>query len=105
MRRSPSCIPENFVDLITLPVLAAYSCYGVFYLSFFEALNVWFLARQQRVNRMMRFTPACNNGLSDQVQQQVAELTGRSVDEVSERRLLRNIEINCWDEYDPERAA
>lgn len=37
--------------------------------------------------------------------QVVAELTGRCVDEVSERRLLRNIEINCWDEYDPERAA
>lgn len=35
----------------------------------------------------------------------VAELTGRSVDEVAERRLQRNIEINCWDEYDPERAA
>ncbi|MGK9176054.1 hypothetical protein KXR87_23060 [Yokenella regensburgei] len=35
----------------------------------------------------------------------VAELTGRSVDEVAERRLLRNIEANCWDKYDPERTA
>lgn len=37
--------------------------------------------------------------------QTVAELTGRSLDEVAERRLLRNIEINCWDKFDPECAA
>lgn len=32
----------------------------------------------------------------------VAEMTGRSVEEVAERRLQRNIEINCWDKFDPE---
>ena len=37
--------------------------------------------------------------------QAIAELTGRSMDEVAERRLLRNIEINCWDKFDPECAA
>lgn len=35
----------------------------------------------------------------------VSELTGRSVEEVAERRMQRNIEINCWDKFDPEREA
>lgn len=34
----------------------------------------------------------------------VAELTGRSIEDVSTRRLQRNIEVNCWDKFDPERA-
>lgn len=37
--------------------------------------------------------------------QTVAELTGRSMEDVEEHRLLRNIEINCWDKFDPECAA
>jgi len=36
--------------------------------------------------------------------QQIAELTGRSLTEVEDRRLLANIERNCWDVLDPERA-
>lgn len=35
---------------------------------------------------------------------QIAELTGRPLVEVEERRLLANIERNCWDVLDPERA-
>ena len=35
--------------------------------------------------------------------QQIAELTGRSLTEVEDRRLLANIERNCWDVLDPER--
>jgi len=34
----------------------------------------------------------------------VAELTGRSVEDVGERRLQANIERNGWDVKDPERA-
>lgn len=36
--------------------------------------------------------------------QQVAELTGRPLAEIEDRRLLANIERNCWDVFDPERA-
>lgn len=36
--------------------------------------------------------------------QQIAELTGRSLTEVEGRRLLANIERNCWDVFDPEGA-
>lgn len=36
--------------------------------------------------------------------QQIAELTGRPLVEVEDRRLLANIERNCWDVFDPERA-
>jgi len=36
--------------------------------------------------------------------QQIAEQTGRSLTEVEDRRLLANIERNCWDVLDPERA-
>jgi len=34
--------------------------------------------------------------------QQIAELTGRPLVEVEDRRLLANIERNCWDVWDPE---
>ncbi|GAL60345.1 hypothetical protein EV102420_36_00200 [Pseudescherichia vulneris NBRC 102420] len=36
--------------------------------------------------------------------QQIAELTGRPLVEVEDRRLLANIERNCWDVWDPENA-
>ncbi|WP_312670794.1 hypothetical protein [Pseudescherichia sp.] len=36
--------------------------------------------------------------------QQISELTGRSLTEVADRRLLANIERNCWDVFDPEGA-
>ncbi|GAL59793.1 hypothetical protein EV102420_23_00170 [Pseudescherichia vulneris NBRC 102420] len=36
--------------------------------------------------------------------QQIVEQTGRSLTEVEDRRLLANIERNCWDVLDPERA-
>ena len=36
--------------------------------------------------------------------QQIAELTGRPLVEVEDRRLLANIERNCWDVFDPESA-
>lgn len=35
---------------------------------------------------------------------QIAELTGRPLVEVEDRRLLANIERNCWDVLDPECA-
>ncbi len=34
---------------------------------------------------------------------EVAEITGRSIEEVGERRLQANIERNGWDKADPER--
>ena len=37
------------------------------------------------------------------INQQIAELTGRPLVEVEDRRLLANIERNCWDVFDPER--
>jgi len=36
--------------------------------------------------------------------QQIAELTGRPLGEIEDRRLLANIERNCWDVFYPERA-
>jgi len=36
--------------------------------------------------------------------QQITELTGRTLAEVEDCRLLVNIELNCWDVLDPERA-
>ena len=36
--------------------------------------------------------------------QQIAELTGRPLVEVEDRRMLANIERNCWDVFDPECA-
>lgn len=35
----------------------------------------------------------------------VAELTGRSIEEVAARRLQANYERNGWDKHDPERDA
>ena len=40
--------------------------------------------------------------LLTQNNQQIAELTGRPLVEVEDRRLLANIERNCWDVWDPE---
>ena len=37
--------------------------------------------------------------------EQVAELTGRSVEEVGDMRLKANIERNGWDVNDPEREV
>lgn len=34
----------------------------------------------------------------------IAELTGRLLVEIEDRRLLANIERNYWDVFDPERA-
>lgn len=42
--------------------------------------------------------------LARQGNESVAELTGRDIEEVRTRRLQRNIEINCWDKFDPERS-
>jgi len=36
--------------------------------------------------------------------QQIAELTGRPLVEIEDRRLLANIERNCWDVFNPEDA-
>lgn len=36
--------------------------------------------------------------------QQITELTRRNIEDVRAHRLQRNIEINCWDKFDPERA-
>lgn len=36
--------------------------------------------------------------------QQIADLTGRPLVEVEDRRLLANIERNCWDVFNPEDA-
>jgi len=36
--------------------------------------------------------------------QQIAELTSRPLVEIEDRRLLANIERNCWDVLDPECA-
>lgn len=35
----------------------------------------------------------------------VAELTGRSIEEVAARRLQANYERNGWDKHDPERGS
>ena len=37
--------------------------------------------------------------------EQVAEMTGRSVEEVEDRRLKANYERNNWPEFDPERES
>ena len=34
--------------------------------------------------------------------QQIADLTARPLAEIEDRRLLANIERNCWDVFDPE---
>lgn len=34
---------------------------------------------------------------------EVAEITGRSIEEVGDKRLQVNIERNGWDKFDPER--
>ncbi|MGV7507417.1 hypothetical protein PJN21_29435, partial [Mycobacterium kansasii] len=37
--------------------------------------------------------------------EEVAEITGRSIEEVGDKRLQVNIERNGWDKHDPERCA
>lgn len=37
--------------------------------------------------------------------EEVVSITGRTVEDVEERRLRTNIERNCWDRFDPERAV
>ncbi|WP_275223733.1 hypothetical protein [Citrobacter farmeri] len=36
---------------------------------------------------------------------EVAEITGRSIEEVGDKRLQVNIERNSWNKFDPERAS
>lgn len=36
---------------------------------------------------------------------EVAEITGRSIEEVEARRLQANYERNGWDKHDPERGS
>lgn len=36
---------------------------------------------------------------------EVAEITGRSIEEVGDKRLQTNIERNGWDRFDPEREV
>lgn len=36
---------------------------------------------------------------------EIAEITGRSIDEVGDKRLAVNIERNGWDCFDPEREG
>ncbi len=37
--------------------------------------------------------------------EEVVSITGRTVEDVEERRLRANIERNYWDRFDPERAV
>ena len=37
--------------------------------------------------------------------EEVSEITGRSIEEVGDRRLQANIERNGWDKSDPEREG
>jgi len=37
--------------------------------------------------------------------EEVVRITGRTAEDVEERRLRTNIERNCWDRFDPERAV
>ena len=36
--------------------------------------------------------------------EEVVSITGRTAEDVEERRLRTNIERNCWDRFDPERV-
>ncbi|HBC0546316.1 TPA: hypothetical protein I8348_000617 [Citrobacter farmeri] len=36
---------------------------------------------------------------------EVAEMTGRSIEEVGDKRLQVNIERNSWNKFDPKRAS
>ncbi|MGV3963057.1 hypothetical protein ACV8SR_01135 [Citrobacter freundii] len=46
----------------------------------------------EKLSSLMRYTNA-----------EVAEITGRSIEEVGDKRLAVNIERCAWDKYDPER--
>lgn len=52
-------------------------------------MKVWSI---EELSALMRYTNA-----------EVAEITGRSIEEVGDKRLLVNIERNGWDNRDPER--
>lgn len=48
----------------------------------------------EELSALMRYTNA-----------EIAEMTGRSIEEVGDKRLQVNIERNGWDKRDPERAS
>ena len=52
-------------------------------------MKVWSI---EELSALMRYTNA-----------EVAEITGRSIEEVGDKRLQTNIERNGWDNRDPER--
>lgn len=52
-------------------------------------MKVWSI---EELSALMRYTNA-----------EVAEITGRSIEEVGDKRLQTNIERNGWDVNDPER--
>ncbi|EPJ5099847.1 hypothetical protein P0309_003891 [Citrobacter freundii] len=52
-------------------------------------MKVWSI---EELAALMRYTSA-----------EVAEITGRSIEEVGDKRLQVNIERNGWDNLDPER--
>ncbi|HGY3928984.1 TPA: hypothetical protein ACNVXV_000239 [Citrobacter koseri] len=54
-------------------------------------MKVWSI---EELSALMRYTNA-----------EVAEITGRSIEEVGDKRLQTNIERNGWDVNDPERAS
>ncbi|MGL0761281.1 hypothetical protein ACJO73_07340 [Citrobacter freundii] len=52
-------------------------------------MKVWSI---EELAALMRYTNA-----------EVAEITGRSIEEVGDKRLQCNIERNGWDKHDPEK--
>ena len=54
-------------------------------------MKVWSI---EELSALMRYTNA-----------EVAEITGRSIEEVGDKRLQTNIERNGWDVNDPERES
>lgn len=54
-------------------------------------MKVWSI---EELSALMRYTNA-----------EVADITGRSIEEVGDKRLQTNIERNGWDVNDPERTS
>lgn len=54
-------------------------------------MKVWSI---DELSALMRYTNA-----------EVAEITGLSIEEVGDKRLAVNIELNGWDNRDPERES
>ncbi|EKQ4677554.1 hypothetical protein P5M41_002009 [Salmonella enterica subsp. enterica serovar Ruiru] len=54
-------------------------------------MKVWSI---EELSALMRYTNA-----------EVAEITGRSIEEVGDKRLQTNIERNGWDKFDLERTT